>query len=103
MSARYTQGMSGIGEAIVWTVHAPAGVDFTTASSIALSAAVAGKTTRYLTAWVLVAQSATRLQATFIPTGAEFPSAESVTIRPTLTVDGVAYRYPKMTETVDPN
>lgn len=100
-SGTYRDGMHAPGECIEWTIAAPPGVSLAT-GTLALSVVMTAKgTTRTLTNWVFTNRTATSVVATYLPDGTEFTGARSATFRPTLTIGGVAYRYPTMNETVE--
>lgn len=103
MSTRYVVGMLGAAEAIVWTISAPAGVDFTAVSVMSLAVTVTDRSggVRTLSGWTLEALSASSLKATYLPNGTEFHEGQA-TFRATLTLDGETYRLAKQTETIDP-
>ena len=101
---RYTLGMAGPGKAVRWEIPAFGGANFATASVRALSAEFEAKDGSLLTiaspAWALSEITASRMVATYIPIGTEFLTLGRLTIRTTLTVDGVPYAYTTQHEVV---
>lgn len=101
----YVQGQRGAVEAIQWTLMAPVGVDFTATTTRSLSVSVTmfrSGSVHTLSGWTITVLSATQLKAVYTPDGTEFPNAGEAIFRPTLTLDGTAYRYTPMPETIVP-
>lgn len=94
-AGRFVVGMIGPGEAIVFDLPAPRNVNLQTAVSVAFSLTVNGQA---IGPWAVVV-SANSIRATYIPTGTEFTSGRAI-MRPTLTVDGVPYRYRPIHEVI---
>lgn len=89
MSGDLYVGMVGPGAAISIRVNAPSGVDLTAVTTRALSVSFGAST---VTDWSFSLISADVMTATHIPDGL-FSRSGPIDIKPTLTLDGVPYRY----------
>lgn len=98
-------GATGPGELLVLDVAAPAGVDLSAAATLSLSVVVTRPRGSTFTLagndWTLSSVAAGSLVATYEPDGSEYTERGDHTYRPTLTVDGVPYRYARFIERVE--
>lgn len=92
-TGNYNVGMQGPGQAIVWTITAPDGVDYTTKLSIALAVTFTFSDGQTLTVdnWSISNITPTSFRATHIPTVNEFTVPGWMFVRSSMTLDGVVY------------
>lgn len=101
-TGQLTEGMIAPGETFVLLFPIPEGLNVkigTTALSLAVDVVnrIGGKVT--MSAWTFDTPETGWIRATYLPNGREF-KAGPVNIYPTLTIDGVAYRYGRISEMV---
>lgn len=101
---QYVVGMVGQAEALIWTVPAPTGVNFTLTTTRQLVATFERPGAELLTisTWSISNVTASSLVATYVPDGSEFPEQGPMTVRKHLVLDGVTYRYQPETEHIFP-